>query len=260
MAHGEGKRDESPYLLGERLRHALYDNPPISQLENYNMRSRSLRLVASTLALGMGALSLGACTKDKGSDTTAAAAEATTTTATAETLPIAAASTDTTAAAGATETTAAATATTLAAGPDTSLAPNHNIVYTAVGAGSFLTLAKLLANADLITTMTGPGPFTVFAPTDAAFAAVPADMLKTLLADKALLTKVLTYHVMAGTVMSADLKPEDTTLEGKTVKITGDATTGFLVNDAKIIAPDVVASNGVIHVIDKVLLPPDCCK
>jgi uncharacterized surface protein with fasciclin (FAS1) repeats len=222
-------------------------------LENYNMRSRSLRLVASTLALGMGALSLGACTKDKGSDTKAAAAAATTT-ATAETLPIAAASTDT-AAAGAT-TTAAATATTVA-GPATSLAPNHNIVYTAVGAGSFLTLAKLLANADLITTMTGPGPFTVFAPTDTAFAAVPADTLKKLLADKALLTKVLTYHVMAGTTMSAGLKPEDKTLEGSTVKITGDATAGFLVNDAKIVAPDIVASNGVIHVIDKVLLPPD---
>ena len=225
------------------------------------MRSRSLRLVASTLALGLGALSLGACTKDKGSDTTAAAAEAAaTTTATAETLPIAA-STDTTAAAaaaeGATTTIAAAPTTTAAAGPDTSLAPNHNIVYTAVGAGSFLTLAKLLANADLITTMTGPGPFTVFAPTDTAFAAVPADTLNALLADKALLTKVLTYHVVAGTVMSADLKPEDKTLEGQNVKITGDATTGFLVNDAKIVAADVVASNGVIHVIDKVLLPPD---
>ena len=224
------------------------------------MRSRSLRFVAGTLALGMGALSLGACTKDKGSDVSAAPPEVTS--ATAETLPVAsAASTDTTVAVKAAAASTVEPTTTIAPGaavPNTSLAPNHNIVYTAVAAGSFLTLAKLLANADLITTMTGPGPFTVFAPTDAAFAAVPAATLNALLADKAKLTKVLTYHVMAGTVMAADLKPGDAkSLEGAALKVTTDATGKTMINDANIAAPDVVASNGVIHVIDKVLLPPD---
>ena len=225
------------------------------------MPSRSLRFVASTLALGIGALSLGACTKDKGSDVSVAPPEATS--ATAETLPVApaAASTASTVAAKAAAASTVeptTTAASVAAGPNTSLAPNHNIVYTAVGAGSFLTLAKLLANADLITTMTGPGPFTVFAPTDAAFAAVPAATLNALLADKAKLTKVLTYHVMAGTVMAADLKPGDAkSLEGAALKVTTDATGKTMINDANIATPDVVASNGVIHVIDRVLLPPD---
>lgn len=228
-------------------------------MRSRSLRSRSLRFVAGTLALGLGALSLGACTKDKGSDVSVAPTEATS--ATAETMPVASASTDTTVAVSAATASTAEPTTTVAlvaAGASASLAPNHNIVYTAVAAGSFLTLAKLLANADLITTMTGPGPFTVFAPTDAAFAAVPAATLNALLADKAKLTKVLTYHVMAGTVMAADLKPGDAkSLEGAALKVTTDATGKTMINDANIAAPDVVASNGVIHVIDKVLLPPD---
>ena len=221
------------------------------------MPSRSLRFVASTLALGIGALSLGACTKDRGSDASTAPPEATS--ATVETLPAStSASTDTTVAVNAAAASNVQPTTAAAAGPTASLAPNHNIVYTAVAAGSFLTLAKLLASADLITTMTGPGPFTVFAPTDAAFAAVPAATLNALLADKTKLTKVLTYHVMAGTVMAADLKPGDSkTLEGAALKVTTDATGKTMINDANIAAPDVVASNGVIHVIDRVLLPPD---
>ena len=135
--------------------------------------------------------------------------------------------------------------------------PAGNIFYTAVGAGSFLTLAKLLANADLVETVKGDGPFTVFAPTDTAFAAVPADTLNALLADKEKLKKVLLYHVVPGTLMAKQLKAGDLkTAEGAALKLT-DTAGVFTVNDANIAAADVVASNGVIHVIDKVLLPPD---
>ena len=135
--------------------------------------------------------------------------------------------------------------------------PAGNIFYTAVGAGSFLTLAKLLANADLLETVKGDGPFTVFAPTDTAFAAVPADTLNALLADKEKLKKVLLYHVVPGTLMAKQLKAGDLkTAEGAALKLT-DTAGVFTVNDANIAAADVVASNGVIHVIDKVLLPPD---
>ena len=131
-----------------------------------------------------------------------------------------------------------------------------DIVDTAVAAGSFNTLAKLLTDAGLIETLKGEGPFTVFAPTDDAFAAVPADTLAALAADKALLTKVLTYHVVPGKVMAADIAAGDVaTVAGPTVKLT--ITDGkVMVNDATVVTADVVASNGVIHVIDKVLLPP----
>ncbi len=135
--------------------------------------------------------------------------------------------------------------------------PDGNIFFTAVGAGSFLTLAKLLANADLIETIKGDGPFTVFAPTDTAFAAVPPETLKALLADKAMLTKVLLYHVVPGTVMANQLKAGALkTAEGADLTLANTAGV-FTVNDANIAAADVVASNGVIHVVDRVLLPPD---
>ena len=156
-----------------------------------------------------------------------------------------------------TTTVAAAAAASVPAGASNLSAANGDIFYQAVGAGSFLTLAKLLNQADLMDTIKSKGPFTVFAPTDAAFAAVPADALAAIAADKAKLTKVLLYHVVPGRISSTDLKTGDTkTAEGSALKIT--ATAGVVtVNGAKVIAANVGASNGVIHVIDKVLLPPD---
>jgi uncharacterized surface protein with fasciclin (FAS1) repeats len=130
-----------------------------------------------------------------------------------------------------------------------------DIVDTAVAAGNFKTLATALGAAGLAETLKGPGPFTVFAPTDAAFAKLPAGTLDALLADKAKLTQVLTYHVVAGKVTAADVVKlqQAKTLQGGAVKI--DATTGVKVNGAAVVQADVMASNGVIHVIDTVLLP-----
>ena len=120
----------------------------------------------------------------------------------------------------------------------------------------FSTLVTAVQAAGLAETLSGEGPFTVFAPTNDAFAAVPAEVLDKLLADKEALTKVLTYHVLPGQVMAADVTPGDaTTLEGSTVTISDDAGT-LKIGDAAIVATDVAASNGVIHVIDAVLVPP----
>jgi uncharacterized surface protein with fasciclin (FAS1) repeats len=132
-----------------------------------------------------------------------------------------------------------------------------DIVDTAVAAGSFNTLATALKAAGLIETLKGKGPFTVFAPTDDAFKKLPAGTLEKLLADKAQLTKVLTYHVVSGKVMAADVVKlsEAKTVEGSMVKITV-ANGGVKVNDANVVKTDVGASNGVIHVIDSVILPP----
>ncbi|MBK9375536.1 MAG: fasciclin domain-containing protein [Holophagales bacterium] len=132
-----------------------------------------------------------------------------------------------------------------------------DIVDTAVAAGSFNTLATALKAAGLVDTLKGKGPFTVFAPTDDAFKKLPAGTLEKLLADKAQLTKVLTYHVVAGKVMAADVVKlkEAKTVEGSMVKITV-AGGGVKVNDANVVKTDVGASNGVIHVIDSVILPP----
>ena len=132
----------------------------------------------------------------------------------------------------------------------------QDIVDTAVASGQFTTLAKLLTQAGLVETLKGQGPFTVFAPTDAAFAKVPAATLEALGKDPAQLKKVLTYHVVPGKVMAADVKPgEVMTVEGQPVKITVDGST-VKVNDATVTKTDIVASNGVIHVIDTVLIPP----
>ena len=130
-----------------------------------------------------------------------------------------------------------------------------DIVDTAVGAGQFNTLAKALTAAGLVDTLKGPGPFTVFAPTDEAFAQIPADKLNALLADKAALTKVLTYHVVAGNVPSAQVKTGAVkTVQGQSLDV--KATSGGVrVNDAKVVKADIAASNGVIHVIDKVVMP-----
>jgi transforming growth factor-beta-induced protein len=149
---------------------------------------------------------------------------------------------------------AAATDTTAVAA-----AASGDIIETATAAGSFNTLATALDAAGLVDTLKGPGPFTVFAPSDEAFAKVPADVLAGLLKpeNKAILEKVLTYHVVAGKVMAADVQPGDVpTVEGQSIKVTVDGST-VKVNDATVVATDVEASNGVIHVIDSVLIPSD---
>jgi uncharacterized surface protein with fasciclin (FAS1) repeats len=124
-----------------------------------------------------------------------------------------------------------------------------------VDAGQFKTLAAALAKADLVSTLKGKGPFTVFAPTDAAFAKVPKADLDALLADKAKLAAVLTYHVVPGKVMAKDVKP------GKVKTVQGSELTlaasdgGVKVDGAQVVQADIVADNGVIHVIDSVVLP-----
>lgn len=130
-----------------------------------------------------------------------------------------------------------------------------DIVDTAVSAGSFNTLVAAVKAANLVDTLKGSGPFTVFAPTDDAFAKLPAGTVDALLKDIPKLTKILTYHVVSGKVMAADVVKLNsaTTVEGSTVKI--DASNGVKVNDSKVVTPDVAADNGVIHVIDTVLLP-----
>jgi len=129
-----------------------------------------------------------------------------------------------------------------------------DIVDTAVSAGNFNTLATALKAAGLIDTLKGRGPFTVFAPTDAAFAKLPQDQLNALLADKAKLIAVLTYHVVPGAVMSKDVKAGMVnTVQGSAISIS--TVGGVKVNDANVTAVDIVADNGVIHVIDNVILP-----
>jgi uncharacterized surface protein with fasciclin (FAS1) repeats len=132
-----------------------------------------------------------------------------------------------------------------------------DIVDVAVSNGSFGTLVKAVKAAGLVETLKGPGPFTVFAPTDAAFAKLPAGTLEAVLADKAKLTAILTYHVIAGKFHAKDVLA----LNGKTAKtvqggeVKFDTSHGVKVNNATVVTPDVEASNGVIHVIDTVLLP-----
>ena len=129
-----------------------------------------------------------------------------------------------------------------------------DIVDTAVAAGNFKTLASALTAAGLVDTLKGPGPFTVFAPTDEAFAKIPKADLDKLLANKAKLKSVLTYHVVAGKVMAADIKPGMVkTVQGTDLTISKSG--GVMVNNAKVVAADVAASNGVIHAIDTVLMP-----
>ncbi len=131
-----------------------------------------------------------------------------------------------------------------------------DIVDTAVAAGSFSTLAAALQAAGLVDTLKGPGPFTVFAPTDEAFAALPAGTVEGLLSDVPALTNVLTYHVVAGRVMSRDLQDGVTAATVAGPDLTVSLANGASVNDAAITQADVAADNGVIHVIDSALLPP----
>ena len=129
-----------------------------------------------------------------------------------------------------------------------------DIVDTAVGAGSFKTLAAALTAAGLIDTLKGPGPFTVFAPTDEAFAKIPKADLDALLKDKAKLTSVLTYHVVPGKVMAADVKAGRVkTVQGS--ELTVSTTGGVMVDKAKVVKTDILADNGVIHVLDSVIIP-----
>jgi len=131
----------------------------------------------------------------------------------------------------------------------------RDIVDTAVAAGNFSTLVTALRAAGLVDTLKGPGPFTVFAPTDAAFAKIPRAQLDALLADRSRLTQVLTFHVVPGRVMAADVRPgEVTTVQGGRLTV---ATAGgnVTVNGARVTATDIAASNGVIHVIDTVVMP-----
>lgn len=129
-----------------------------------------------------------------------------------------------------------------------------DIVDTAVSAGSFKTLVTAVQAAGLVDTLKGPGPFTVFAPTDDAFAKIPKATLDALLKDKAALTKVLTYHVVPGRVMAKDVKPGMV----KTVQggmITVSTTGGVKVDGSNVVKTDIAADNGVIHVIDTVIMP-----
>ena len=133
-----------------------------------------------------------------------------------------------------------------------------DIVQTATEAGSFKTLLTAVEAAGLVETLQGEGPFTVFAPTDAAFAALPAGTLDGLLKDPAALEKILLYHVVSGSVTSDKVLglTSATSVEGSDIAIAVKDGTVYLNGSAKVVTPDVMASNGVIHVIDKVLLPP----
>ena len=136
----------------------------------------------------------------------------------------------------------------------------NDIIDTAVAAGAFKTLVAAVQAAGLEATLRGAGPFTVFAPTDAAFAALPAGTVESLLKpeNKDKLVAILTYHVLPAEVMSSAIGMqtlEPATVEGATVKVVGSAE-GVTVDGAKVVAADVDASNGVIHVIDKVIMPP----
>ena len=241
-------------------------------------RKALLALIPLLIIAGLIALALNKCGKsdkdagDAAADTTIAAAADTTP---AQTTPVVTeapatpvgtdalpAATNTVAAAAASPTTtSAATSTvatsTVAASPTTTSAATADLLGTAGAAGGFSTLTAAVGAAGLTETLKGPGPFTVFAPTDDAFKALPAGVLDALLAHKDALAKVLTYHVVPGALKAADLKAGavksvegddlNVTLEGTTVKINGAAT---------IIKADVAATNGVIHAIDQVLLPP----
>ena len=143
----------------------------------------------------------------------------------------------------------------LAGGHGMKTKASQDIVDTAVSAGSFNTLVTAVKKAGLVETLKGEGPFTVFAPTDEAFAKIPEEKLNALLADKEALTKVLTYHVVPGRVMASDVGSLQSakTVQGQSLTIS--TASGVKVDNARVIKTDVLASNGVIHVIDTVVIP-----
>ena len=150
----------------------------------------------------------------------------------------------------------ALTASSALAAP--AMAQDMNIVETAVGAGSFTTLVAAVEAAGLVETLSGEGPFTVFAPTDDAFAALPEGTVESLLPPEThdQLVSILTYHVVPGAVMSTDLSDGMTAATVQGSEITIDLDSGVMVNEANVVTADIAASNGVIHVIDAVILPP----
>lgn len=134
----------------------------------------------------------------------------------------------------------------------------HDIVDTAVAAGTFKTLVAAVGAADLVATLKSSGPFTVFAPSDEAFAKLPAGTVESLIKpeNKAKLTSILTYHVLAGKVMASDVSGKvlsPSSVQGQAINVNG--TQGVTVNGAKVIAADINCTNGVIHVIDTVIMP-----
>lgn len=129
------------------------------------------------------------------------------------------------------------------------------IVDVAVADGNFKTLVAAVQAAGLVETLSGEGPFTVFAPTDEAFAKLPEGTVEALLADKEKLTSILTYHVVSGKVMAADVMGLESAMTVQGQELAIDTSDGVMINNAKVILADVPASNGVIHVIDTVLLP-----
>lgn len=153
----------------------------------------------------------------------------------------------------------AALATAFLFSPAYAGSPQKDIVDSAAAAGQFTTLTRALEAADLVETLKQPGPFTVFAPTDAAFAKLPAGTLDSLLKpeSKEKLASILTYHVVPGRVMAADAVKltEAKTVNGKALRIKASGGT-VTINDATVVTPDLAASNGVIHVVDTVILPP----
>ena len=151
------------------------------------------------------------------------------------------------------------TAALMIVGPAFAGGHSKDIVDTAVGAGSFGTLVAAVQAAGLVDTLKGDGPFTVFAPTDAAFAALPAGTVDELLKpeNKDKLTAILTYHVVAGKVMSGDLSDGLSAATVNGANITIGTMGGVTVNGANVTQADIEASNGVIHVIDAVILPPE---
>jgi uncharacterized surface protein with fasciclin (FAS1) repeats len=136
-----------------------------------------------------------------------------------------------------------------------------DIVDTAIQAGQFKTLVAAVKAAELVDVLKGKGPFTVFAPTDEAFSKIPKEKLEALLKDKKQLTAVLTYHVVPGKVMAADVVKVDSakTVQGQSVNVVVEDR-DVRINDATVIKTDIVCSNGVIHVIDAVILPPAAKK
>ncbi len=155
-----------------------------------------------------------------------------------------------------TETTAAVTETTEAMEED-DMTESNTIVDIAVADGRFDTLVTAVTEAGLVETLSGEGPFTVLAPTDDAFDALPEGLLDTVLADQELLTSILTYHVIDGAVPAATVVTLEsaTTLQGEDIAIVVDGDT-VTINGATVVITDIEASNGIIHVIDAVLLPP----
>ncbi len=149
----------------------------------------------------------------------------------------------------------------VAANTTPSSAPERDIVETAVAAGQFTTLAKALQAAGLVDTLKGKGPFTVFAPTDEAFAKLPAGTLDALLKpeNKARLTAILTYHVVPGKLLAAEVVKQSSlkTVQGGSLRVSIKAGSNVLVDNARVVKTDILCSNGVIHVIDSVVLPQD---